>query len=103
MITRPNGKVYRPRKPGLRAHAWGEIGDPDGWGVVVLGTLDDSPHARNWARAACIHWYADPDLFDIAHPGPGWWRDGYGPHGRQWINDPERGAPGVMYTWTEKP
>lgn len=93
-LTRPNGKPYRPRKPGLRTRPWGND-DTDRHGVVVLGTLDPEeahPQAAEWI----MYWH-DTECRP-AHPEPGWYRDGYDHTGPAWIIDEKRGAPGVMFT-----
>lgn len=96
VIVRPNGKPYRPRRPGLRAHAWeGE----DDCGVVVFGTLDPD-RARAFAAQMCTHWYGMPVVVD---PEPGWYRDAFVYGERRWTRDPERGAPGVMFRAEDAP
>jgi hypothetical protein len=99
-FTRPDGRVYRPRRPGLWVRAW-ENPDEFNSGCIVFGTLDPQGQAAARAHEACAHWFGDAGSFRIAYPVPGWWRDGYGLHGRTWIDDPVRGAPGVMFTWAE--
>lgn len=101
-FTRPNGQTYRPRTAGLRARAWENHGhhDEERAGVIVFGTLDPDA-ARDLGQSACAGWYGDADSFALADPTPGWWRDGFSHDGRTWIEDPERGAPGVMFTWAE--
>lgn len=96
VITRPNGKPYRPRSSGLRAHAW--EGEDDG-GVIVFGTLDPD-RARPLAAEVCAHWYGMPVVLD---PAPGWYRDGFEYGERRWIRDEERGAPGVMFRAVDAP
>lgn len=93
-FRRPDGRVYRPRKPGLRAHAWENFGEA--CGVIVFGTLDPDA-ADDFARQSAAYWYGEGGL--LYDPVPGWWRDGFGSHGRMWIADEKRGAPGVMFTW----
>ncbi len=102
-MTRPDGRTYRPRKPGLRARGW-ENPDPTGdesAGVVVFGTLDPD-EARTLAQESCEAWYGDPDLYQLTEPKASWWRDGFTYAGRAWIEDEQRGAPGVMFTWGER-
>jgi hypothetical protein len=94
-FTRPDGRVYRARKPGLRARAWG--GDDEDRGVVIFGTLDPQT-ALDLARRACAYWYERPA---VKRPKPGWWRDGYRRGERCWVNDERRGAPGVSFTYDE--
>jgi hypothetical protein len=97
-IVRPNGKVYRRRKPGLWAHAWqNETGHDAARGVIVFGTHDPD-RARAFAEAASGHWH---ESFAVVRPRPGWFRDAYDAYGRAWVDDPDRGAPGVMF-WTDE-
>ena len=96
VITRPNGKPYRPRTTELRAHAW--EGEYD-CGVVVFGTLDPD-RARSFAAAMCDHWYGMPVAVDSR---PGWYRDGFRYGERAWVRDEERGAPGVMFKAEDAP
>jgi hypothetical protein len=72
-------------------------------GCIVFGTLNPDGLARDRARDTCACWYGDPDDYDVTEPVVGWWRDGYNLYGRAWIDDPARGRPGVMFTWTELP
>ncbi len=103
-VTRPNGKVYRPRKLGLRYVAWTNDPEP-GRGVIVLGLLDDRYPVREHAAGLAAYWFDEPrGHYDLTNPQPGWWRDAYDRRGeRAWIRDDVRGAPGIMYTWTERP
>ncbi|MFD6770615.1 hypothetical protein ACFWC6_30830 [Micromonospora chalcea] len=96
MITRPNGKPYRPRKPGLRAHAYE---NEDDCGVIVFGTLDPE-QARPFAAEMCNHWYGMPMA---VNPAPGWYRNGFRDGERAWIPDEQRGAPGVMFRAEDAP
>ncbi len=101
VFTRPNGKLYRPLASGLRARAWENDGYDGRSGVIVFGTVDPG-EARQFAGEAAAYWFGDGDTFEICDPVPGWWRDGYCFTGRAWIEDVDRGAPGVMFTWSEK-
>lgn len=68
--------------------------------MVVFGTLDsDEAWLLGWQ--ACNGWYGDADCYGLIDPTPGWWRDSYAVEGRAWVEDPDRGAPGVMFTWAE--
>lgn len=98
-LTRPDGSPYRPRTHGLRTRAWENPDDLGG--CIVFGTLDPAA-AWDQAYRACSGWFGDADVFELANPIPGWWRDGFGLHGRAWIEDAKRGAPGVMFTWAER-
>lgn len=93
-FTRPDGRTYRPRKQGLRAHAW-ENDHPGSYGVIVLGT--NAPEtAQAFADQCGASWYGEGRATAAQ---TGWWRDGYDSHGRAWIVDERRGVPGVMFTW----
>ncbi len=90
-ITRPDGRVYRPRK--VIAYAFAS---EDDWitGVVVLGTQDVT-RARALADRLVLselgRGYAAVD------PETGWWHDGFQGGERIWIHDPVRGRAGVMF------
>lgn len=101
VFIRPNGKTYRPRKPGLRARAWENDGYDGRAGVIVFGTLTPDA-ARRFAGEAAAYWFGDADTFEVCDPSPGWWRDGFTVAGRTWVEHAGRGAPGVMFTWSEK-
>ena len=93
-VQRPNGKTYRPRK--VAWHAWdnAECWPYEGAGVVVLGT-QDVEGCREQATRMVQHW----DLGDFADdPRVGWFRDGFRGGERMWMDDPVRGAAGVMWT-----
>jgi len=98
-LTRPNGKLYRPRRKLLYAHAWENDGYDEDCGVIVLGTLDVE-RARELAVEMCRYWYDMAVAADPA-PVPGWWRDGFWYGERRWAYDDLRGAPGVMF-WAER-
>jgi hypothetical protein len=99
-FVRPDGRSYRPRKPGLRVRAWSNDGhSAEGdQGVIVFGTLDPVEAAPRAAQM-CGYWFGAPG--ELVVPLVGWWRDGYSYAGRQWIEDEKRGAAGVMFTWEE--
>ncbi|AVJ50264.1 hypothetical protein I5J36_gp48 [Mycobacterium phage Mendokysei] len=93
-FTRPNGKTYRPRKPGLQAHIWSNEGSGiNECGVIVLGTLDVEA-ARPLALDASKR-YLDADRLDS--PVPGWFRKGFHYGDRQWFFDGDKGRPGVSF------
>jgi hypothetical protein len=98
-FTRPNGKPYRPRKPGLVTHAW-ERGDfrDDRAGVIVFGTLDPGA-ASALAQQTCRYWYGTTV---VTRPSPGWYRLGYRDGEPTWLDDPKRGRPGVEFTATDE-
>lgn len=91
VLTRPDGRPYRPRKDGLRVHAWE---NPDSCGVIVFGTLDPDV-ARTWAEDSCSYWYGSREVVD---PEPGWYRDTFRYGERQFAVDEARGVPGVRFT-----
>lgn len=94
MITRPDGRTYRPRKPGLRTRPWSN--DDDGrHGVIILGTLDPEKAYPRAERE--IRYWHDMECRPT-HPEPGWYRNGYDHNGSAWIIDEKRGAPGVAFT-----
>lgn len=103
MITRPDGRPYRPRTPGLRYQAWTNDPEP-GRGVIVLGLLDDRYPVREHASGLAAYWFDESRHdYTLTDPQPGWWRNAYRHRGeRAWVRDERRGAPGVMYTWTER-
>ena len=92
VITRPNGKPYRPRK----VIAYG-VYDPDECpeSVVVLGT-HDVVRAQALATTFVKH-----DLLDSSYAPAGpctvWWRDGMEYGRRVWLNDAEHGRAGVWF------
>lgn len=94
-FIRPNGKTYRPRRARLVAKPWGDIGDVDGHGVIVFGTLIPDA-AREFAETAMAH-YSGENVKAV-NPIPGWWRDGYVNGRPTWIEDDVRGRPGVYFT-----
>jgi hypothetical protein len=89
-ITRPNGKIYRPRK--VVCHSWEN--DP-GFeeGVVILGTHDVEA-CRAFATEMVQYWIKG-EVAD--NPRVGWFRDGFESGRRMWVDDPVRGAAGVMW------
>jgi hypothetical protein len=90
-ITRPDGRVYCPRKVIACA-----VGDEDGIlaGVVVLG-IHDVERAAKLAQD-----YVDWQLgegYAPAQPECGWYRDAFEGGERRWIRDEVRGRAGVMF------
>lgn len=89
VITRPNGKPYRPQR--IVAFAIeGNCGD----GVLVLGTHDltraqalADKLARDLAGAPAV----------AADPVTGWYRDGMECGERRWVHDEVRGRAGVWF------
>ena len=102
-MRRPDGRTYRPRRPGLRVYAWEnrESTGNERAGVIVFGTLDPDK-ARDIAHEMCAAWYGDADAYHVAEPTPGWWRNSYSYSGPTWIADERRGSAGVMFTWAER-
>lgn len=95
-LTRPNGKLYRPRYTFLRARSWDNdhLGR-DGCGVIVFGTLNPE-RARSFAHVMCRQWFELP-VADRPAPEAGWWRDTFRWGERTWAYDELRGAPGVLF------
>jgi hypothetical protein len=94
MITRPNGKVYNPRKPPIADFT----SDDDGLygGVIVLRTFDVDL-ARYLARPL---WYEVDDSISVDEIAPtcDWLR--LVPNGSDcfmWTLDETRGVPCVMF------
>lgn len=96
-ITRPDGRVYRPKK--VVAHAWGEYGYDLERGAVVLGT-HDVERARALAASACASWYG---LEHAVRPEVDWFRDGYENGRRAWVRDEVRGRAGVWFVASDEP
>ena len=91
VITRPNGKPYRPRKVIAAA-----VTDPDDMlcGVMVLGTHDyhrAKPMADDYAVWQLGRGHVATDWVT------GWWRDGFRNGCRCWVDDPEDGRAGVWF------
>ncbi len=97
VFVRPDGRPYRPRKSGLRARAWENhgCGDEEGSGVIVFGTLNPD-EARRFALESATYWFGTGT---VHQPISGWWRDSFDQGERRWVEDEQRGAPGVMFTW----
>lgn len=94
-FTRPNGKPYKPRSPELSAHAWENTGYPDdSAGVIIFGTLDPEK-ARAFALQMSAYWYSTTG---VTSERPGWFRFGYVNGAQAWLDDAERGRPGVIFT-----
>jgi hypothetical protein len=87
--VRPNGKVYRPRRP-LRSAPYDDHDFQHG--VIVLGT-----HDIELARAAAVRAGCECGEPKFDKGSPGWLRQGY-QHGEPWwINDDVRGAAAVTF------
>lgn len=91
VVTRPNGKPYRPRR--ITANAVADE-DQNLCGVIVLGTHDQlraQPLADEYAR-----WQLGEGC-KAAEPRCGWYRDAFEGGGRRWVTDEERGRAGVWF------
>lgn len=89
-ITRPDGRLYRPRK--LVACQVDEDGDFAA--VLVLGTHDTAlawPLADQFAAREAGSGYRAYD------PMPGWWREALRGGERCWVDDEKRGRAGVLF------
>lgn len=93
-MTRPDGRTYRPRKPGLRARGW-DSGHESG--VIVFGTLD-AAEAQKFADECCTYWFG---AGHAGRPEPGWFRDTFRYGDRQFAVDEKRGSAGVYYTYEQ--
>ena len=93
-VTRPNGKVYRPRK--IVTWSWENEGYPDDeCGAVVLGT-HDAEKAKMLADHAVKRWFDDALI--ATKPEVAWFRLGYLSGVLTWLRDPVNGRAGVMFT-----
>lgn len=90
-VTRPDGRLYRPRN--LTANA---VVDDDEilTAVVVLGTHDVA-RAQKLADGYAA-WQLGRGHVAV-DPVPGWWRDGWSYGHRVWLDDPVRGRAGVWF------
>jgi hypothetical protein len=90
-VTRPDGRVYRPRK----VIALG-VADADDFlcGVVVLGTHDVTV-ARLLAEAYA-RWQTGEGT-EAAEPEAGWFREGLDYGNPVWMRDEVRGRAGVWF------
>jgi hypothetical protein len=90
-VTRPDGRIYRPRK--IVACA---VADEDELlsGVVVLGT-HDAGRAQPLADAyAC--WQLGTG-YVATDPETGWFREGYEAGRPMWVRDENKGRAGVFF------
>jgi hypothetical protein len=91
VITRPNGKPYRPRK----VAAYPVANDDDMTsGVMVLGT-HDIERARKLADRCAAAWVDGG--YVAAEPETGWFREGYEAGRPMWLRDEKRGRAGVYF------
>lgn len=94
-VTRPNGRLYRPRK--IDGHA---VADDDDFvtAVLILGTHDIE---RAWPLAdLCVRRWVD-NCCTAVDPYLGWWRNGYLWGERTWLEDETRGRAGVRFEAVE--
>lgn len=95
-ITRPNGKVYRPRK--TVTHPWDNTEtDPSRGrcGVYVFGTHDIE--ATRAEAADAIRYYHDSSM-TASDPQLVWVRDAIEYGQRVWMHDAVRGRAAVQWT-----
>lgn len=95
--TRPNGKVYRPRKAPIAQPVDGLM---DGDGIIVLRT-HDIKRAREVARRAWGQIDTDCTVDEI-HSRRGWfrlvpWSEAECHTDYTWIDDSVHGTPGVLF------
>jgi hypothetical protein len=97
-LTRPNGKTYRARKPGLFVQPWEDEDDsfPDTAGVIIFGTLDPNDSDAIRLAQAAIKRYFDCNYMTDGYPS--WFRNSFRSGQPVWIADAERGRPGVCFT-----
>lgn len=90
-ITRPDGRVYRPRKI-----AGYPVADADDLisGVCILGTHDMAV-AQPLADECAAYWVETG--YVAAGPETGWFREGYENGRPMWQRDEVRGRAGVMF------
>lgn len=90
-VTRPDGRVYRPRK--IIAYP---VADADEMtsGVMVLGT-HDTERARVLADRCAAAWVDGG--YVAAEPETGWFREGYEAGRLMWLRDEEKGRAGVWW------
>jgi hypothetical protein len=88
-LTRPNGKPYRARKPGLFVQPWEDedAGYPTA-GVIVFGTLDVA-EAHEAAMAAAMRYF---DCNAVVDAYASWFRNSYKGGQRVWVADAGEGA-----------
>jgi hypothetical protein len=91
VITRPNGKPYRPRK--IMAYPVADADDMAS-GVMVLGT-HDVERARKLADRCAAAWVDGG--YVAAEPQTGWFREGYEAGRPMWLRDEKRGRAGVYF------
>lgn len=99
-VTRPNGKVYKSRKPPASI-----VFDPDSWdsqvgdgtcAVLVIRT-DDYDYAKKVAYSRLLTEH-DRDCAEGMKDGHfGWWRESMRDNAPYWTADEVRGVPGFLF------
>lgn len=90
-VTRPDGRLYRPRK--IMGYP---VADADDFvaGIMILGT-HDAARAQPLADYCAALW---TDWGSVAaDPETGWWREGYENGQLRWVRDETRGRAGVWF------
>lgn len=95
-FVRPNGKTYKPRKPGLYIEEFESVSDATC--VAVFGT-HDLAEATLFAFHSLVGLDLDPNRAHTA-----WWRKvPFDPNGGHWdwtfMDDPVRGKPCVVFEY----
>lgn len=90
-VTRPNGKLYRPRK--VTGHAVANE-DDEVTAIIVLGTHDIT-RAQALANQCAAAWVDGG--YVAVDPITGWFRNGYEYGCRAWVDDPGHGRAGVWF------
>lgn len=91
-ITRPNGKVWRPRKP-LRLSEFEDHYNETGW--VVFGTHDVAVALAFLGEQLVADYGLTPDQAEAT-----WWRSvpwSSSGHDFSYITDPDKGTPCVVF------
>lgn len=90
-VTRPDGRLYRPRK--IMGYP---VADADDFvaGIMILGT-NDPGRAQQLADHCAALWTDWGSM--AADPEPGWFREGYESGQLRWIRDEKRGRAGVLF------
>jgi len=91
-VTRPNGKVYRPRK-----EPYVEVYESDYLGESQIMVTRLGPDSEEEARKL-----AEPEFkrhgFELMGSGYfGWWRSSIRNNETEWVYDSERGVPGWVF------
>jgi hypothetical protein len=92
-FVRPNGKRYKPRKPGLVAQTWEDNDCIGASGVIVFGTHDIA-EATETAKAAVRQYFG---CNGVTEAYAAWFRSSYRNGQPIWVIDTEKGRPGVSF------